>query len=574
LGSLAAEARVKGFQGDFKSQHSMAACAKHFAAYGFAETGLEYNSTDLSPNTLKNIVLPPFKAAAKAGSLTFMNGFNDLGGTPVTASSYLQRDILKGEWEFNGFVVSDWGSIGELVKHGMAADDKQAAELALKAGSDMDMESNCYTNHLAKLIEEKKVPESTLNEAVRRILRVKFQLGLFDNPYKYCNQNAEKAILDTNKKSDLALEAARKSIVLLKNENKILPLQKQDKIALIGALAFDKDSPLGSWRARARKNSAISVEEGIKLKTNNLLSEKGVKLLNKEHSFLYEVDVNTTDFSGINEAVTLAKKVDKVVMVLGEDCFMSGEGRSRTSIGLPGLQLEMLKAVQKVNPNIVLVLMNGRPLTLEWESQNIPAIVETWHLGNESGNAIADVLYGDYNPSGKLTVSFPRNVGQCPIYYNHRSTGRPTTNEHDAGMVFYSHYTDSEKTPLFPFGYGLSYSNFKYSDLKLSNDKIKMGETIEVQISVQNTSKIDGEEIVQLYIHDIAALETRPVKELKSFQKIKLKAGEAKTLTFKLTNSDLGYYRADGFVTEAGVFKVFVGGNSRDVFEKQFELID
>lgn len=574
LGSLIAEARIKGFQGDLNSPTTLAACAKHFAAYGFTEAGLEYNSTDISQSTLQNIVLPPFKSAAKAGAATFMNGFNDLGGTPVTASTYLQRDILKDEWQFEGFVVSDWGSIGELVNHGMAKNEMEAAKIAINAGSDMDMESNCYTNHLVELVKNKQVSMDLLDDAVRRVLKVKFDLGLFENPYKYCNELREKQTLDTIKRSDLALDAARKSIVLLKNENKILPLKKEDKIAMIGTLGFDKDSPLGSWRARAISNSAISVEEGLKKKTKNIQFEKGIQLLNKTHSFIYELDINHTNYSGINEAVALAKKVDKVIMVLGEDCFMSGEGRSRTEIGLPGLQLELLKAVQKVNPNIILVLMNGRPLTLEWENENIPAILETWHLGNESGDAIADVLFGDYNPSGKLTVSFPRNVGQCPIYYNHKSTGRPSTNEHDAGMVFYSHYTDAEKTPLFPFGYGLSYSNFDYSNLKL--DKLKMGskDTLLASIQVKNTSNVDGEEIVQLYIHDIASLETRPVKELKAFKKVFIKAGETQKVDFKLTSINLAYYRGNEFVTEAGDFTVMIGTNSEEVSSKTFELLD
>lgn len=574
LASLISAARVRGFQGDLSSPLTLAACVKHFAAYGFAEAGLEYNSTEVSSNTLRNIVFPPFKSAAKAGAATFMNGFNDLGGTPVTASEYLQREILKGEWNFNGFVVSDWGSIGELVKHGMAQNDKQAAEFAINAGCDMDMESNCYTNHLPKLIKEGKVTSSLLDDAVRRVLKVKFDLGLFDDPYKYCSLEREKANLGSEEANKIALEAAKKSIVLLKNNNNLLPLKKEDKIALIGDLAFDKDSPLGSWRARAVSNSAVSVAEALQQKTQNLTTALGVKLLTKPHSFLYELNVNTNDKTGIVEAVALAKTVDKVVMVLGEDCFMSGEGRSKTEIGLPGLQLDLLKAVFQVNTNIVLVLMNGRPLTLEWENEHVPAILETWQLGNQSGEAIAQVLFGDYNPSGKLTVSFPRNVGQCPIYYNHKSTGRPITNAHDAGMVFYAHYTDSEKTPLFPFGFGLSYSTFEYTDLKISKPQMGANDTLQVTIIVENTSLVAGEEVIQLYIHDLAAMETRPIKELKKFKKVAFKAGETKTISFQIVSSDLGYYRGDEFVSEAGEFEVFVGTNSRDVLTQSFELQD
>lgn len=570
LGSIIAKARVTGFQGDLGSGNTIAACAKHFAGYGFAEAGLEYNSTDISKSTLWNMVLPPFKAANDAGVSTFMNGFNDLSGTPVTGSSYLQRDILKGEWNFDGFVVSDWGSIGELVAHGMAEDKKQAALYGMQAGSDMDMEAFCYTNHLEELLEEDKIGEMYLDDAVRRILQVKVDLGLFENPYKYCDESEKK---EEPKESslDVAYEAALKSMVLLKNDNNLLPLKKEDKIALIGPLASDKNSPLGSWRGKAVDDSAISLEEGLKNKNVNFKNALGVTLITNKRSFIYEVEVNKTDRTGIKEAVALARTVDKVVMTLGEDCFMSGEGRSRTEIGLPGLQLELLKAVHKVNPNIVLVLMNGRPLTLEWENENIPAILETWHLGTRSGDAIASVLYGDYNPSGKLTMSFPRNVGQCPIYYNRKNTGRPTAG---GEMVFYAHYQDVEKTALFPFGHGLSYTSFSYSNLTLSQDSISTKDTLNVKITIKNTGSVKGEEVAQLYIRDIASKQTRPIKELKGFKKFALKAGEERTISFELSSNELGYFFDEKFVVEPGTFEVFVGTNSRDVLSSSFKLTE
>lgn len=573
LGARAAEARIKGFQGDLESANTVAACAKHFAGYAFAEGGREYNTTEIGLNTLHNIVLPPFKAAAESGCATFMNGFHEISGTPVTASSFLQRDLLKGKWDYEGMIVSDWGSINELRKHGIAKDSAHAAELAIKAGSDMDMEGHCYVNYLEELVKSGKVDEKLIDDAARRILKLKFDLGLFDDPYKYCNEEREKETLGNQKYLDIATQAARESIVLLKNENNILPLKEGSSIAVIGPLAADKDSPLGSWRGKVIPNSAVSVIEGIDEITGKSTSySQGCKLVDGEHSFIHEVKINNTDRTGIKEAVSLAKSKDVVVMVLGEDCFQSGEGRSRTEIGLPGLQLELLKAVQKVNPNIVLVLMNGRPLTLSWEAENVPAIVEAWHLGSGSGTAIAEVLFGEYNPSGKLTMSFPRNAGQCPVYYNIKNTGRPTAVGNDAGLVFHSHYIDSEKEALFPFGYGLSYASFEYGDISLSSSTISQEGTITVSASVTNTSDITGEEIAQLYIRDLVSTKTRPIKELKGFNKIKLEAGESKTITFELTPKELGYYIDGNFIVEPGDFEVFVGTNSVDLKKSTFSI--
>ena len=575
LGSKIAAARVKGFQGDhLNATNTIAACAKHFAAYGFAEAGREYNSVDIGASTLHNIVLPPFKAAVDADVKTFMNSFNELNGIPVTASSYLQRELLKGKWNFNGFVVSDWASIKELINWGHAKDTREAAKIAVTAGSDMDMEGYTYIEELAKLVKDAEVKESLINDAVKRILRVKFELGLFDNPYKYCDIKNEENTLYHPEHQEAVLDIAKKSIVLLKNENNLLPLKKQgQRIALIGALAGDKTSPLGSWRTASDDNTAISVLEGLKKYTGNTLTyKKGVDLTIGQTTFIKEVTINYTNKSQFPEAIKTAKESDVVIMVLGEHGYQSGEGRSRTNLGLPGLQQELLEAVFKVNKNIVLVLNNGRPLAIEWASKNIPSILEAWQLGSQSGNAIAEVLYGDYNPSGKLTMSFPRNVGQVPIYYNYKNTGRPT-NEGD--NVFWSHYSDSKNTPLYPFGFGLSYTNFKYNNFKINGSKFKINDTIELSVEVTNTGNFDGKEVVQLYIRDLVGSVTRPVKELKGFELVEIKKGETKTVHFVLNKNLLGFYNNTGtFVTEVGDFKVYIGSNSVDTIEKNIELIN
>jgi beta-glucosidase len=576
LGSKIAIARVTGFQGDTKADllkvNTIAACAKHFAAYGFVEGGKEYNTVDISNSTLYNTVLPPFLAAKDAGVRTFMNSFNILNGIPATGSSFLQRDILKGKWKFDGFVVSDWGSIKEMVIHGYAKDGAEATERAINAGTDMDMESYYYVNDLVKLVKDGKVKEALVDDAVRRILRVKFELGLFDNPYKYCDEAREKATIGNKANNDGVLDMAKKSIVLLKNDKNLLPLKKSgQKIALIGALANDKNSPLGSWRIAADDNTAVSVLEGMQqYKDNQLFFEKGADLTIEKTSFINELVFNTTDRSGFDAAKKVAANADVVVMVLGEIGFQSGEGRSRTNLDLPGLQQELLEEIYKVNPNIVLVLNNGRPLALPWAAEHIPAIVEAWQLGTQTGNAIAQVLYGDYNPSGKLPMSFPRNVGQCPIYYNHFSTGRPVNAEKN---VFWSHYTDVEKTPQFPFGFGLSYTTFDYKNLKISKTAFTKGEAVKVSVEVTNSGNYDGKEVVQLYIHDVAASLARPVKELKGFEIIELKKGETKTVSLTLTDKELGFYNNEGnYLVEPGTFKIMVGGSSDKGLESSFEL--
>jgi beta-glucosidase len=576
LGSKIATARVQGFQGDTKADlskvNTIAACAKHFAAYGFAEAGRDYNTVDMSNSTLHNIVLPPFQAAEEAGIRTFMNSFNILNGVPATASSFLQRDILKGKWKFDGFVVTDWGSIKEMVTHGYAKDGKEAAEKAVKAGSDMDMESYNYVNDLVKLVKEGKVNESLIDDAARRILRVKFELGLFDDPYKYCDEAREKATIGNKANNDGVLDMAKKSIVLLKNDKNLLPLKKSgQKIALIGALASDKSSPLGSWRLAADDETAVSVLEGMQqYKDSKLTFEKGPELLVKKATFLDEVAYNTTDKRGFDAAKKAAANADVVVVVLGENGYQSGESRSRTNLDLPGLQQELLEEIYKVNPNIVLVLNNGRPLALPWAAKNIPSIVEAWQLGTQAGNAIAQVLYGDYNPSGKLPMSFPRNVGQCPIYYNNYSTGRLNMTDNN---VFWSHYMDVENTPQFPFGFGLSYTTFDYKNLKINKSAFAKGEAVQVSVEVTNSGKYDGKEVVQLYIHDVVASLARPVKELKGFELIDLKKGETKTVTLTLTDKELGFYDNNGnYLVEPGVFKIRVGGSSDKGLESSFEL--
>ena len=577
LGSLIAAARVRGFQGnDLSSYETIASTAKHFAAYGFAESGKDYNTVDIGINTLHNIVLPPFKATVDAGVKTFMNSFNDLNGIPATADKYLQRDILKGDWNFDGFVVSDWGSLREMIDHGFAKDRKHAGELALNGGSDMDMESYIYLEYINELLDEGKVKMSQIDDAVSRILKVKYELGLFDDPYKYLDNEREKNVTGSKEILDATLEVAKHSIVLLKNEGDILPLKKNgQKIALIGPLADDKNSPLGNWRIAAENNSAVSVLEAMKeYKGNRLSHAMGVKLVNKvPEGFHEEVSINETDKTGISNAIRVARDADVVVMVLGEYGFQSGEGRSRTNLDLPGFQQELLEEVYKVNKNIVLVLMNGRPLVLNWHSENLPAIVEAWHLGTSSGNAITEVLYGDFNPSGKLPMSFPRSVGQLPLYYNYKSTGRPGADGEDAGSVFWSHYQDELNSPLYPFGYGLSYTDFTISDISLSSDELSVDGSITASVLVSNVGDVKGREVVQLYIQDKYASTTRPVRELKGFELVDLEPGETKTVEFTINEKLLEFYNASNkWATEPGEFNVFIGNNSQTKNSSSFNF--
>lgn len=573
LGSKIATARVKGFQGDdLSAVNTIAACAKHFAGYGFSESGKEYNTVSIDRSTLYNVVLPPFKAAVDADVKTLMNSFNELDGIPATGNTFLQRDILKEKWGFDGFVISDWASIKEMISWGYAQDLKHAAELAVKAGCDMDMESYAYVDELAKLVREGKVDEQLIDDATRRILTVKYELGLFDDPYKYCNEELEKTVIGSTENRTAVLDMAKKSIVLLKNEGNLLPLPKKGKkIAVIGALADDNNSILGSWRIASEDNSGVSILEGLQKYTGNQLTyKKGADVTVGKTAFIEELTINTTDTSHFADAIITAKKSDVVIMVLGEHGFQTGEARSRTDLGLPGVQQQLLEAVFAVNKNIVLVLTNGRPLTITWADEHIPAIVEAWQLGTETGNAVAQVLYGDYNPSGKLPMTFPRNVGQIPIYYNHKQTGRPVNSENN---VFWSHYSDVENTPLYPFGYGLSYTTFAYSNLKVSTSEVSAEDTLAVSVDLTNTGKVAGKEVVQLYIRDLVASVTRPVKELKGFELVYLEPGETKKVTLQLTKEELSFYNNDGvFVVEPGTFKIFIGGSSITSLETEITL--
>ncbi|WP_408733614.1 beta-glucosidase BglX [Neptunitalea lumnitzerae] len=573
LGSKIATARVKGFQGDDLSDvNTIAACAKHFAGYGFSESGKEYNTVSIDRSTLYNVVLPPFKAAVEADVKTLMNSFNELDGIPATGNKFLQRDILKDKWNFNGFVISDWASIKEMISWGHAEDLNHAAELAVEAGCDMDMESYAYVDELVKLVKEGKVDEKLIDDAARRILTVKYELGLFDDPYKYCNEELEKTVIGSDANRAAVLDMAKKSIVLLKNEGNLLPLPKKGKkIAVIGALADDNNSILGSWRIASDDNSGVSILEGLQqYKGNKLVYKKGADVTVGQTAFTEELTINTTNTEDFDDAIAAAKKSDVVVMVLGEHGFQTGEARSRTELGLPGVQQELLEAVYAVNKNIVLVLTNGRPLTINWAEANIPAIVETWQLGTETGNAVAQVLYGDYNPSGKLPMTFPRNVGQIPIYYNHKQTGRPVNSDNN---VFWSHYSDVENTPLYPFGFGLSYASFEYTNLQVSKSNISSEDTVEVSVNLTNTGKVAGKEVVQLYIRDLVASVTRPIKELKGFEMVSLEPGETKKVTLKLTKDELGFYNNDGeFIVEPGTFKIFIGGSSITSLETEITL--
>ena len=569
LGSKIAVARINGFQGNsLNDPLTIAACAKHFAAYGFAESGRDYNTVDMGLQTLNNIVLPPFKASAEAGVATFMNSFNELNGVPATGSKFLQRDILKGKWNYKGVMVSDWGSIGEMIPHGYSKDLRDAAKHAILAGSDMDMMSSAYIKHLKNLVEEKIISIDIINDAVIRVLELKYNLGLFSDPYRYCNLQRENEYVLNAENRQIALEMAKESIVLLKNENNILPLKKSGlKIALVGALAKDKDSPLGNWKANGPKNSAVSVLEGLKRgNTNALTYKEGPRLINKPTFFHEHVDINDSDTTGTKNALNSTKDADVVIAVLGEHGLQSGEGRSRTKIDLPGLQMNFLKQLYKKNKKIILVLMNGRPLDLSWIDKNIPVVVEAWQLGTMSGEAISSVLYGEYNPSGKLPVSFPRSIGQVPIYYNYKNTGRPGP----GGHVFWSHYNDEINEPLYPFGHGLSYSSFNYSDLNV--EKINKN-SIKINFKVINDSNVDGEEVIQLYIRDLFSSITRPVKELKRFRKVEFVSNEEKNISFTLNIDDLGYLDNDGnLLFEEGDFEIMVGGSSNTSLSKTVTL--
>ena len=561
LGSLMAAAHVRGYQGNL-SNLNILACVKHYAGYGGAEGGRDYNTVDFSERTFRDIYLPPYKAGVEAGAHTLMASFNEIGGIPASGSKYLLTDILRHEWNFKGFVVSDWNSIGEMINHGFASDLKQAGEIAINAGLDMDMESRSYITYLKELVEEGKVKESVIDESVRRILRIKFMLGLFDDPFRYCSKEREQKNIMTSEIKNASLDVAKRSFVLLKNEDNILPLKKDyKKIAVIGPLANSKLDPLGEWNALGVEEDVTSVLEGLK------------KYVGDKSEILYAEGCEITDPSkdGFKEAVDKANDADVIILCVGESRSMSGEAYSRSSLDLPGVQEDLAKELFKTGKPIIAVLMNGRPLSINWLNENADAILETWFAGTMTGDAVAQVLFGDYNPSGKLPVTFPRTVGQVPIYYNHKNTGRPG----DEKNRYTSKYLDLPLTPLYPFGYGLSYTTFEYSGVTLSTDKLTDKDSILVSVKVKNTGDYDGEEVVQLYVQDLVGSVTRPVKELKGFKKIMLKRGEEKSVDFIIHEKDLRFTAADmKFKSEPGLFKVYVGTNSVDVLENKFELVE
>jgi beta-glucosidase len=561
-GSLVAKAKVRGFQGtDLSSDTTILACVKHGVAYGAPIAGRDYNTVDMSMRTLLGVYMPPYHAAVEAGVATAMSAFNDLNGTPCTANAWIWKTMFRNKWGFKGFVVSDYTSINELINHGVAKDLFDADVLAFNAGVDMDMVGNGYVTNLKKAVDQGLVSEKTIDSSVYRILKAKYELGLFDNPYKYCNEKREKQDTLTPQHLAVAREDARESMVLLKNNDHLLPFSKKIRsIAIIGPLGNDKPDMIGSWSAAGNRNTEpVSLLQGIKNKLG-----PNVRIYYAEGT-----GINSQSTDGFAQAVRMAKNADVVLLALGESANMSGEASSRANIDLPGNQQELADAVIKANKNTAVVLMNGRPLTISHLSQVAPAILEAWFGGTEAGNAIADVVFGDYNPSGKLTMTFPRCVGQIPIFYSHMNTGRP----YDPHNHYTTHYMDCPNTPLYPFGYGLSYTEFQYDSLKVSSSEITAKDTLTVSVVLKNVGSVDGTEIAQLYIRDLVGSVELPVKELKGFQRVFLKKGASKKLEFKLTNQDLSFYRKDmTFGSEPGKFEVFVGGNSATEYKTGFEL--
>lgn len=568
LNSEIAKAYVKGFQGDDLSQpNTILACAKHYVAYGAAQAGRDYHTTNMSEDELRNVYLPPFKATIDAGVETFMSAFNELNGVPTSGNKFTLRDILRDEWKFDGFVVSDYTSINEMVQHGFAKDSIDAARIGMNAGVDMDMVGKLYHHFLKDLVEDGKVSEQYINESCKRILLAKYKLGLFDDPYRYIDEARE---ANTKYKPGFlakAREIAAASSVLLQNKNKALPLSKNTKsVAFIGPLVKDEYDILGNWAAKGDRNGkAVSVFEGITeyLKPKQIVYAKGCEILKD-------------DESGFEEAISVSKQADEIVLVMGEGHHMSGEAASRTNLKIPGIQPKLIKKIREANPNkkITLVLMNGRPLNLSDEVNLVDAILEIWFPGTMGGAATADLLFGKVNPSGKLTVTFPRNVGQVPIYYNMKNTGRPIP-ENNPKQDYKSNYIDVPNTPLFAFGHGLSYTDFNYANFKLSSNELTFSGTIEASVEVSNTGDYDGHEIVQLYIHDKVGSITRPVKELKGFQKIHLKKGESKTVTFSISAEDLKFYNSEMvYGVEPGEFEIAIAPSSEFKFKHTFTLID
>ena len=579
LGSQMVKAMVRGYQlNDLSKDNTVMACVKHFALYGAAEAGRDYNTVDMSKVKMYNEYLPPYKAAIDAGVGSVMTSFNVIDGIPATGNKWLMTDLLRTQWGFKGFIVTDYTSINEMVNHGMG-DDKKVTELALNAGVDMDMVGEEFLRFAAQLVKEGKVSSKTIDDACRRILEAKYKLGLFDDPYRYVSEERNKKEMMSADKIALSKQAAIESMALLKNDHNILPLSADKKIAFIGPLVKDQRNLMGSWSGAGDYKQAVSLWDALQKRTNH-------------NSFSYALGCNLTDDSSlinklnphdgqltrdaksprqlIDEAVNVANQSDVIVAVLGEAFGMTGEAASRSEIGLLPNQMELLKALKKTGKPIVLVLMNGRPLTLSWEDENMDGILEAWFGGTMAGPAISDVLFGDADPSGRLTMTFPRNVGQIPIYYNHKNTGRPF----DQNQKYTSKYLDVVSTPLYPFGYGLNYTTFNYSDITLSAKTVKANGKITASVNITNTGTRSGKETVQLYIRDLAGSISRPVKELKGFQQITLQPGETKKVSFTISIDDLKFYNSDlKYVYEPGDFKIFIGGNSEEVKEVGFKAL-
>lgn len=560
-GSRVAVAKVKGFQGDdwedLKNINTVLACAKHFAAYGAAEGGRDYNTVDVSRRSLYETYFPPFYAAEKAGVATFMTAFNEVEGVPASANKFLYTEVLREEWGFKGFVVTDYTALNELLPHGIAADESEAAEKAVNAGIDMDMNGSIFIEHLPQLVKDGKVKETTIDRAVRPILEMKYLLGLFDDPYRYLDAEREKNTIMKPEFLQMAREAGKKSVVLLKNDKQFFPIDrgKAQTVALIGPMVKDKIHQNGEWAGRGNREQSASLYEGL------TEAYKGSKV-----KFVYApgCDLTTDDRSGFGAAMDAAAQADVILAVMGEDFNWSGEAASRTNIQLPGVQQELLEELVKLRKPVGLVLINGRPLDLSWEDRHVDAILEAWYLGTMAGYAMADVISGDYNPAARLTMSFPRTVGQLPLYYNHKNTGRPI-DPADPKVDYRSFYIDSPNTPLYPFGYGLSYTTFEIRNMQMNTNVLKPDGRIEVSAEVANTGNRDGETVVQLYIRDIAGSVTRPVKELRGYEKIFIPKGETKTVRFVITEETIAMYNRDmKLVAEPGEFKVWIADNAED----------
>jgi len=574
LGSLIARAMVKGYQGnDLSDETSMMACVKHFALYGAAEAGRDYNTTDMSRLTMYQYYLPPYKAAVDAGVGSIMTSFNDIEGIPATANKWLLTDLLRDEWGFEGFVVSDYNCVQELIPHGVVNDYKEAVQKSIDAGLDMDMASEGYATFLKELVEEGKVSMEQVDKACRRVLEGKYDLGLFEDPYKNYDPTKAERVTLTNENKQVARLATSKSIVLLKNDNQTLPLNLNSKIALIGPFIDEQYEMLSMWSPDGQKDSVVTILKGIKNLNNNVVYTEGTQVTDN-HDYLknfrgYRFDEEEQK-QLVNKALKIAKNSDVIVAVLGESRKVSGEAKSMTNISLPNCQRELLKKLKATGKPVVLVLLNGRPLTLTDDLQYADAVLEAWRPGTMAGTALADVLFGNYNPSGKLTMTFPRSVGQIPIYYNHKNTGRPFVD--GERKTFKSHYLDEMNAPLFPFGFGLSYTTFDYSEISLSDTLlIEPHKELNISLKITNTGKYAGEETVQLYLNDPVASVVRSVKELKKFKKVFLQPGEAKQVQFTITPEDLKFYNHDlKWDWESGTFNVYVGTNSRDVETASF----